>query len=627
MIYKMESIKVINVSNPPKYPYDKTITLENDTVIEHIPYEQDVDVVFEYIDPDSDLKSIIILPEYTHNYLDRLVNSTKYINRNGESKYLESKKVFFDKKASIEDKIDIINQKSNGLQLSRMWFREKIRVLKCNNIKTFSDINKHLMYLVENNNKCPTIDDLINNLHLFKNKMFMLCASEIKSNLNIKYFKKLKPCELITHDTRNNNLYFTCFYVMEEHVVKFIEEKLTVPPEETVYKIPREFDKLSGEQIKAIHNALNCELSIINGGPGTGKSTIIKIITELNLENNKKTIVTSFTGKSIHRLIESGCDETTTRTMDRLIIERMNYIDHVIIDECSMVSLELFFRFIVKYPECKFTFVGDIDQLPPIGAGFVFKALLSIQRIPLVTLNTNYRSGVNTKNWFDSVSFNHDNLTIKQAVDKFIDEGFDICISPLNKIVDEFNDLVRIQLGRTGRWDIGDIVISTTNIRGDKKSGSPSILNGLSGTVVDVQRTHLYVKFEGKSFRGLCKFKILSKYQEIQQSILDEELGSDADEESITTRQIGAHKLHTGMLKYGYAITVHKSQGSEYNKVLIVTGNNYWDKFYTRNLLFTAVTRYKKEIFVAGPDSLIQKTVKNKLVIPPDTFLKKMERI
>lgn len=645
----MDIIDVVDIFTPnSKYSHIKDITLANDEVIKGIPYEKDVDIVFEYID--SDLKSNIILPEYTHEYINALVNSVSYKDENGKSVYYKHKKVFKEEDSRvvlISDKIDFLNSKEKPM-LNRVWFGEKLRILRCNGFKTFTDVNKHIMYMTSRTNKKPTIDDLIENIQLFKTKMFASCSAEIGSSLNIKYFKKLMPFELITHDTKNNNLYFTCYYTMEEHVVKFITDKLSVgsdsdsdsdskksgakvlkeyesESDSKEQKIPDEYDNLSDAQINAIYNALNNEISIINGGPGTGKSTIIKIITEMNSANRKKTIVTAFTGKSIHRLIESGCDPATTRTMDSLIVSPIEYIDHVIIDECSMISLDLFFRFIVRYPDCKFTFVGDIDQLPPIGIGFVFKALLSIENIPLVTLNINYRSNVNTKKWFDAISFKHSDLTIRQAVNKFIDEKFDICISPLNKIVDEFNDLVRIKLGRTGKWYKGDTVISCVNIQGDKRTGSKGILNGLSGKVIDVQGTYLFVQFEGS--HEAHKFKILNKSQEIQQSIADEEFNLKADEETIATKQIESSRLHTGMLKYGYAITVHKSQGSEYNKVLIVTGSNFWNKFYTRNLLFTAVTRYKKEVFVAGPVRLIQQTVQNKLAIPMDTFLKKMERI
>jgi exodeoxyribonuclease V alpha subunit len=159
---------------------------------------------------------------------------------------------------------------------------------------------------------------------------------------------------------------------------------------------------LTDEQKTAVNNALKARLSIVTGGGGVGKSTIIREIARNLSIRGVGYIVCSFTGKAVSRLHEIMKNKNAI-TIDRFIMKTkerkvndakfdISAVKHIIIDEASMVTTELFYRLLQQLDsDVSITFVGDLNQLPAIGWGSLMKELINCGRVPTFYLTKNQR--------------------------------------------------------------------------------------------------------------------------------------------------------------------------------------------------------------------------------------------
>ena len=158
---------------------------------------------------------------------------------------------------------------------------------------------------------------------------------------------------------------------------------------ERVHKV-----QFAARQAEAVRLALNAGVAIITGGPGTGKTTIVKCILSIFKARNKKVLLMAPTGRAAKRLAESTGDEASTIHRALGSLEEFSTLkcDAVIVDEFSMVDVYLLDMLLGKIaPGTNMLIVGDKDQLPSVGAGNVLSDMLSSGLIPSVTLDTVYR--------------------------------------------------------------------------------------------------------------------------------------------------------------------------------------------------------------------------------------------
>ena len=165
---------------------------------------------------------------------------------------------------------------------------------------------------------------------------------------------------------------------------------------ESIYRIfPEANFVLTDEQESALFKSLNSHISIISGGAGCGKTTLIKQILKNLEENNEKYILTSLTGKAVLRMKEVlNLDDDRAQTMHRLIYNssKIGKFYFLIIDEVSMISTELFYDFLKKFSDYyKIIFIGDKNQLPPIGKGRFYRDIIKSGKIPHSKLTINKR--------------------------------------------------------------------------------------------------------------------------------------------------------------------------------------------------------------------------------------------
>lgn len=397
---------------------------------------------------------------------------------------------------------------------------------------------------------------------------------------------------------------------------------------------------LTDEQKRAITGALNCKISIITGGAGTGKSLVIKEITR-NLDIREKSYcVCAFTGKAVSRLHQIMQNGIAT-TIDRLILNIYKNItkipNTIIIDEGSMVTTELFYRLINSMPNklVNVIIVGDCNQLPPIGWGNLMRELINSNRVPLFYLTKNQRIIAteetadryileNANNLIDKnrslrtpLKFNQgtgfyivpgDILMVQAIVAQLYQANYNLSnlliLSPYKTYLDSLNNIVQNtylnnsfkynQDIRTGTrlWCVGDRVMMTKN------NYEINVMNGEEGYVQNITETGVGVVFK----ETLYTFNFDENKQEDKDETL-EELREDAKK-----GEDEAEELLTSDLIHSFAISIHKSQGSEADYVILfIPDDRSFNSFLNINLLYTAITRTRKCIWIVSSTEILGK--------------------
>lgn len=394
----------------------------------------------------------------------------------------------------------------------------------------------------------------------------------------------------------NNRIYFAPIFEQERVVVEFFV-RLMLQTDPGYIEPVFEMTNLSNEQKEAITLALNSNLSFYTGQAGSGKTTILKEIVKNNDMNHVEYILASFTGKAVSR-----CKQVCNRpayTLDRLLAgDLLDDTEHLLIDEISMTSLSLLARvchsLLPRKRLPKVTLIGDQNQLPPISYGFPFREIIKVQDIPRVILTKNHRletlgdvsehgvmlaceAVLNPPTKLESCeTFNiifGDHKSVKRIFKQFKDDGYtqdDVCcITPYREAVKHINAMASlifhsdcktfakdctdpdITIGKI-TWRLGDKVIVQVNLY------NIDVMNGECGVVEKIDEQYVYVSFcDG---RKKAQFKYVKAVNENGEPEEDNEFDFEAvDFVGLETEH------HTGMIAQAYAITVHKSQGSEYN--------------------------------------------------------------
>ncbi len=394
--------------------------------------------------------------------------------------------------------------------------------------------------------------------------------------------------------------------------------------------------RYEGLQRQAIREALQQSILLLTGGPGTGKTTTLNAIIDL-LEQEGLTIaiaaptgraakriseVTGRDAKTIHRLLEvdfSGGDTL------KFIHNEKNPLraDAIVIDEMSMVDTILFESLLrgVKMG-AKLILVGDSDQLPSVGAGNILRDLIDSEVIPTVQLKQVFRQAAESlivTNAHKIVGGEMPDLAQKDNDFFFMQRGSEAAVT--QTVV----ELVAKRLPKSyGFSPIADIQVLTPQRQGNLgvyvlNSQLQEVINPKSGAK--------------KEFKGIfCTFREGDKVMQIRNNY-DMEWTKDEEEGlGIFNGDIGIIKLidnasstividfeericnypfeMASELELAYAVTVHKSQGSEYDAVILPIFGGF-DKLYFRNLLYTAVTRAKKLLIIVGSKGRVEYMVQN----------------
>lgn len=390
-------------------------------------------------------------------------------------------------------------------------------------------------------------------------------------------------------------------------------------------------------QKEAIQIAASKGLLILTGGPGTGKTTTLKAIIDILEKNDEKIFLSAPTGraaqrmseitgreaKTIHRMLEVCWNSTDNPTFNKNEKHLLN-CDTLIIDEMSMVDLKLFEGVLRAVPMgCRFIIVGDCNQLMSISAGNVLNDLISSDIIPVVQLKEIFRQSQKSlivMNAHKIVNNEIPELGVKD------NDFFFLPIYSAAKVKSTIIDLCQRRLPKTyGYSPIYDIQVITPGRKGllgteSLNLGIQEAINPRDGIKKEVKLNGILLRENDKVMQTKNNYNIYwEKANGTQgEGIYNGDIGIileiDLKSSHIVIKyddKIAVYEFEVcNNLDLAYAVTVHKSQGSEFESVIIpILGEN--PKLYYRNLLYTAVTRAKSKLIILGSEEYVEKMVKN----------------
>ncbi|MBO0917936.1 SF1B family DNA helicase RecD2 [Streptomyces laculatispora] len=382
---------------------------------------------------------------------------------------------------------------------------------------------------------------------------------------------------------------------------------------------------LAPEQEAAVRLALSRKVAVLTGGPGCGKSFTVRSIVELARAKKAKVVLAAPTGRAAKRLSElTGAEASTVHRLlelkpggdaayDR---DRPLDADLVVVDEASMLDLLLANKLVKAVaPGAHLLLVGDVDQLPSVGAGEVLRDLLADGGpVPAVRLTTIFRQAQQSGVVTNAHRINSGVPPLTQGLSDFFlfveDETEDAGVLA----VDVAARRIPAKFGLNPRRDVQ--VLAPMH-RGPAGAGH---LNGLLQQAITPARPDLPEKrFGGRVFRvGDKVTQIRNNYDKGENGVFNGTVGVvtalDVDEQKLTVltdedEEIPYDFDELDELSHAYAMTIHRSQGSEYPAVVIPVTKSAW-MMLQRNLLYTAVTRAKKLVVLVGSRQAIGQAVR-----------------
>ncbi|MDP4119628.1 MAG: ATP-dependent RecD-like DNA helicase [Bacillota bacterium] len=390
-------------------------------------------------------------------------------------------------------------------------------------------------------------------------------------------------------------------------------------------------------QKKAIDAALSKGLLILTGGPGTGKTTTLNGIIKILKDNGEKVFLAAPTGRAAKRMSElTGCEAKTIHRLlevawdasDRPIFKRneknLLNCDALILDELSMVDAQLFESVMRALPMgCRLILVGDSDQLPSVGAGNVLGDLISSGVVPVVSLTEIFRQSM------ESLIVMNAHKIISGEMPDFNQKDKDFFLLTYNRQEDISNtivDLYKTRLPKSyGFSPFDDIQVLSPTRKG--MLGTYELNKMLQNAINPHDKFKKEININGVIFREGDKIMQIRNNYNITwekddgtsgDGIFNGDVGIlseiNKSNQSLKIRFEDKTAIYDGEslneLELAYATTVHKSQGNEFEAVIMPM---YYGapQLYYRNLLYTAVTRAKKLLILVGNAYTVERMVQN----------------
>jgi len=389
-------------------------------------------------------------------------------------------------------------------------------------------------------------------------------------------------------------------------------------------------------QMKAIEKAVTEKILVITGSPGTGKSTILNFVIKIFEKENKSVLLGAPTGRASKRLCEATGKEAKTihrllnykQKLNKFLKNEKNPVDAdmVIIDEASMMDIRLMRNLLLAIkPQTGVIFVGDVDQLPAVGPGNVLSDIIGSSIVPVIELKKIYRQ-------------EGESLIIYNA-HKVRDGQFPYIGKPKNndfffieknepeEVVDLILNLLTQRIPKSFNYnplyDVQIIVPTNKGIVG---------VNNLNSRIQDILNFN-----SQKVLRGSVQYRLNDKVMQLknnyEKDVYNGDIGFikgiDMEMEEITVnfdgRNVDYSFFELDELSLSYAISIHKSQGSEFKCVIIPLLTSHY-MLLQRNLLYTAITRAKELAVIVGSKKAIGMAVNRNIVEKRYTSLKGLLR-
>lgn len=465
--------------------------------------------------------------------------------------------------------------------------------------------------------------------------------------------------EIVVEDRDGEHwVYLYTFYNAEKQIAERITKlnnaknvKKISNIEKELKIVEKETDMfLSEKQKQAIREINDNNVTIITGGPGTGKTTIIKTILEIYKRKKYKTILCAPTGRAAKRMTETTGEEASTlhrlleigKVDEESLFKKDNEYkgapidaDIIIVDEVSMVDM-----FVMSYLlDCiylgtKLILVGDCDQLPSVGPGSVLKDLISSEKIVTVHLDKIFRQAAKSKIIVNAHRVNNGKTFIEKDSPELEEDSkedfFFIKENNQEKILEQVLSLCNGRLRKFGDYDFFEnIQVLTPTKKG--MLGTKELNKALQNELNPHRENEPEKSSMGAVFRiGDRVMQIKNNYDmywerriddsiEVGNGIFNGEIGTitniNEKEKNIRIKfdddKVCWYEFNElEQIEHSYCITIHKAQGSEFDVVIMIIPQTA-PMLLTRNLLYTGLTRAKKLLIVIGNAQILDYMLKN----------------
>ncbi|WP_305153904.1 ATP-dependent RecD-like DNA helicase [uncultured Clostridium sp.] len=549
------------------------------------------------------------------------------------------------------DSIDIVSNNPYVLndEISGIGFLTSDRIAKSLGIEPQSDfrVQSGIRYVLNNFSG-------LGNTYMPKDKLIEQCQKVLmvdKELIEVNIYNsvlegKVKVEKINDIEALYALPYYFCELGVTNKIITLSIEKFQTINSDVLFEISsfenKHNIKFADSQKDAILGAFENGIEIITGGPGTGKTTIIKCIIEIYENNGMKVLLAAPTGratkrmtestgreaKTIHRLLEMGVSEDENSFFGRGEGEPLEG-DVIIIDEASMIDIMLMNSLLKAIKlGTRVIIVGDVDQLPSVGPGNVLRDLINSNFIKVVRLNEIFRQGKESMIILNAHRINNGELPYLNKKDgDFFFDNRENNESILQTILDLVNR--RIPMFNS-KWNkVKDIQILSPTRKGIL--GIENLNNELQAILNPPDKYKKERKFKDFIFRVgdkvmqtknnySLKWNRIGGYGDNEGvGVFNGDMGfiESIDEENNTItvifddeRRIVYDNVYVEELELAYAITIHKSQGSEFKVVITPTfmGSAF---LMNRNILYTGITRAKELVVVVGSQKALKYMVDN----------------
>lgn len=383
--------------------------------------------------------------------------------------------------------------------------------------------------------------------------------------------------------------------------------------------------QLAQKQKEAIKACLHHGVLVLTGGPGTGKTTVIKGILSILKAQGLKIRLAAPTGRAakrlsettgqkaltIHRLLEANNlaqDDNLQLGFSKDIDDQLD-ADVIILDEVSMVDIVLMHHFFNAVPDgCRIILVGDTDQLPAVGPGSVLKDIIRSQKIPAIRLDEIFRQAQTSMIIQNAHIINAGRLPdLRKQYSDFVFYELNDDTSITQKIL----DLCTKDLPHEGFDVLKDVQILSPMHR--FLCGVEN-LNLMLQEQLNPKKNQDELKYSSQTFR--VGDKVMHIRNNYQKNVFNGDIGfiQDVNNEKLTVDYfdhiVTYEKNELNELTLAYASSVHKSQGSEYKVVIIPLSTSHYIMLQ-RNLLYTAITRAKQKVIIIGSKKALMTAIQS----------------
>ncbi len=434
-------------------------------------------------------------------------------------------------------------------------------------------------------------------------------------------------------------VYLSMMAFMENSVALKLRNLLSAPRFLPPIKVDAAIDwierrtklRLSPAQKTAVSAATDHKVLIITGGPGTGKTTLLRSLMEILEAKHLRVLLAAPTGRAAKRLSEAtGRD---ARTLHRLLeyspseggfqrgASRPLEAEFVVVDEVSMVDISLMHHLLSAIqPQTTILLVGDADQLPSVGPGNVLGDLIESGKIPVVRLETVFRQAQESLIVTNAHRVNQGIMPVKETESDTLSDFYLIEKDNADESVRLIKEMVCRRIpDRFGFNPVEDVQILSPMHKGTL--GTENLNRELREML---NPSGLQIK--GDRFR--VGDRVMQTRNNYDKEVFNGDVGrivsydAEWDEASVEFdgRAVTYHISEMDEMILAYAVSVHKSQGSEYQAVIVPVSTQHY-VLLRRNLLYTAMTRGKRLVIIVGSPKALQIAVENKIVEPRYTDL------